>query len=204
LLSLVIKTIQFTLYHLLIVVVDRITRLPRSGVQPEVERILRENLALKAHVRALVLELKSARGARPRVSLRTRAGQVFAYLLTRGDKAFQSYYLSTSRRTLAKWATTFRQGPWPWRKPRQTGRPPLSQTIKDLIIRLKNEYRTYYNEHRANQAIGGLTPAAFGRGLPEGDVISLDEVRRRRMVKRKLAHGLLSAYELVEDESVAA
>jgi putative component of toxin-antitoxin plasmid stabilization module len=105
LLSLVIKTIQFTRYHLLIVVVDRITRLPRSGVQPEVERILRENLALKAQVRALVLELKSERGARPKVSMRTRAAQVFAYLLTGGDKAFQNYYLSTSRRTLAKWAT---------------------------------------------------------------------------------------------------
>ena len=386
--SLVTKTIQFTLYHLMIVVVDRITRLPRSGVQPEVERILRENLALKAQVRALVLELKSDRGTRPKVSLRTRAAQVFAYLLTRGDKAFQNYYLSTSRRTLAKWATTFRRGPWPWRRPRRTGRPPLSQTIKNLIIRLKNEnpiwgacrikdelrrmgikvseptiqkvlkeagfsprgghpynlerfrsaakdaiwaldyffvrtakgawlnvllvidlhtreilelracdawgptsewtirtlveaihregrqpeavvhdhgthflgqferqlrvleierrrtpvalpfvngtaeraiksvrlemlnhvrvrdeedlqwyldeYRIYYNEHRANQAIGGQTPAAFGRGSPEGDVISLDEVRRRRMVQHRFARGLLSAYELLEEESAAA
>jgi hypothetical protein len=72
-------------YHLLIVVVDGVRRLPRSGVQPEVERLLRDNLALKAQVRALVLELKSERGARPKVSLRTRAAQVFAYLLTRGD-----------------------------------------------------------------------------------------------------------------------
>ena len=64
-LSLIFKTIQFTLYHLLIVVVDRISRLPRSGVQPEVERILRENPALKAQVRTLVLELKSERGTQP-------------------------------------------------------------------------------------------------------------------------------------------
>jgi hypothetical protein len=48
LLSLIIKTTQFLVYHLLIVVVDRVSRPPRSGVQPEVERILRENLALKA------------------------------------------------------------------------------------------------------------------------------------------------------------
>lgn len=53
-------------YHLLIVVVDRVSRLPRSGVQPEVERILSENLALKAQVRALVLELKSERPAEDR------------------------------------------------------------------------------------------------------------------------------------------
>jgi len=48
LLSLIIKTTPFLVYHLLIVVVDRISRLPRSGVQPDVECILRENLALKA------------------------------------------------------------------------------------------------------------------------------------------------------------
>jgi transposase len=90
-------------------------------------------------VRALVLELKNECGARPKVSLRTRAAQDFAYLLTSGDKAFQNYHLSSSRRTLAKCATTVRRGPWPWRRPRRTGRPPLSQTIKDLIIRLKNE-----------------------------------------------------------------
>lgn len=67
-----------------------------------------------------------------------------------------------------------------------------------------DEYRLYDNEHRANQAIGGQTPAAFGRGSPEGDVISLDEVRQRRMVQHKFARGLLSAYELVEEESTAA
>lgn len=87
-LSLIIKTIQFLVYHLLTVVVDRASRRPRSGVQPEVERLLRENVALKAQVCALVLELKSERGSRPKVSLRTRAAQVFAYLLTRGDSAF--------------------------------------------------------------------------------------------------------------------
>jgi len=102
LLSLIIKTTQFLVYHLLIVVVDRVSRLPRSGVQPEVERLLREN-ALKAQVRALVLELKSERGARPKVSLRTRAAQVFAHLLTRGDSAFQNYYLSASETTIERW-----------------------------------------------------------------------------------------------------
>ena len=113
--------------------------MPRSGVQPEVERLLRENLALKAQVRALVLELKSERGARPKVSMRTRAAQVFAYLLTRGDAAFQNYYLSASRTTIERWATKLRRGPWPWRRKGKGGRPPLAQDLKDLIVKLKTE-----------------------------------------------------------------
>jgi len=142
LLSLIIKTTQFFVYHLLIVIVDRVSRLPRSGVQPEVERILRENLALEAQVRALVLELKSERGARPKVSLRTRAAQVFAYLLTRGDRAFQNYYLSASETTIARWATKLRRGPWPWRRRNLGGRPPLAQELKDLIVKLKTDNPT--------------------------------------------------------------
>ena len=98
-LSLVFRTAQFTAYHLLVSAVDRISRLPRNSNPPEVMRLLRENIALKAQVRTLVLELKADRGARPRVPIRTRAAQVFAYLLTRGDNAFQNYYLSASRTT---------------------------------------------------------------------------------------------------------
>jgi hypothetical protein len=67
-----------------------------------------------------------------------------------------------------------------------------------------DEYRLYYNEYRANQATGGQTPAAFGRGSPEANVINLNEVRQHKIVQRKFAHGLLSAYELVKEESVAA
>ncbi len=124
-LALIGRTAQFLAYHAVIRVVDRVSRLPRSGVQPEVERILRENLALKAQVSALTLELKSERGSRPKVSMRTRAAQVFAYLLTRGDNAFQNYYLSTSTATIERWATKFRAGPWPWRRKAKGGRPPL-------------------------------------------------------------------------------
>jgi transposase len=136
-LSLVFRTFEFLVYHLLISIVDRVSRLPRGGVQPEVGRLLRENLALKAQVRALVLELKREHGARPKVSLRTRAAQVFAYLLTRGDKAFQHYYLSASRPTIERWATKLRRGPWPWRRKGTGGRPPLADDIKDLIIEFK-------------------------------------------------------------------
>lgn len=385
-LALIGRTLQFLVFHALIRGVDRVSRLPRSGVQPEVERLLRENLALKAQVRALVLELKSERGSRPKVSMRTRAAQVFAYLLTRSDKAFQNYYLSASRTTIERWATKLRRGPW--RRRGKGGRPPLAQDIKDLIVKLKrenplwgarrikeelrrmgikvseptiqkvlkengfhptgghpmnldkwkaaardaiwaldfffvrtakgvwlnvllvidlhtreimelracdawgpsaewtirtfasamhregrqpeavvhdhgthfmgqferqlrvleierrrtpvalpfvngtaeraiksvrlemlnhvrvrdveelqwylDEYKTYYNEHRANQAIGGRTPASYGRDSPGAEVISLDEVRQRRLVRKSFAHGLLNAYELVDEKSAAA
>ncbi len=66
-------------------------------------RILRENMALKAQVRALLLEMKSEKGKHPKVSIQTRAAQVFAFLLTRGDKAFQNYYLTASKPTLSLW-----------------------------------------------------------------------------------------------------
>jgi len=121
-LSLIARSTQFLAYHAIIRVVDRISRLPRNSNPPEVMRLLRENIALKAQVRALVLELKAEKGSRPRVSMRTRAAQVFAYLLTRGDSAFQNCYLSASRKTVAKWATMFRRGPWPWRKSKRMGR----------------------------------------------------------------------------------
>jgi hypothetical protein len=66
-LALAASTIEFLVFHLLILFVDRISELPRSGVQPEVGRILRENLALKAQIRVVVLELKEERGTKPRV-----------------------------------------------------------------------------------------------------------------------------------------
>ncbi len=142
-LALAFRSVQFLVFHALVRIVDRVSRLPRSGVQPEVERLLRENLALKAQVRALVLELKRERGSRPKVSMRTRAAQVFAYLLTRGDSAFQNYYLSASRTTVERWAAKLRRAPWPWRRKGKGGRPPLAQDIKDLIVKLKTENPLY-------------------------------------------------------------
>jgi transposase len=100
-------------------------------------RILRENMALKAQIRALVLELKAEKGKHRRLSLTTRAAQVFAFFLIRGDKAFQNYYLSASRPTISRWIAVFRRGPWPWRKRSLGGRPPLAKEIKDLIVQIK-------------------------------------------------------------------
>mgnify|MGYP002346628187 FL=1 len=61
-----------------------------------------------------------------------------------------------------------------------------------------DEYRFYFNEHRANQATGGQTPTAFGKGSEVADLISLDEVRKRKLVRKSFAHGLLNGYELAE------
>lgn len=35
-------------------------------------------------------------------------------------------------------------------------------------------------------------------------MIDLDEMRRRRLVRRSFAHGLLNAYELASEETAAA
>jgi transposase len=139
-LSLAFRTFEFLVYHLLIVVVDRVSRLPRGSNPPEIMRLYRENLALKAQNGALLLELDAARGKRPRMPLRVRAAQVFSYLLTRGNHEFQDYYLAASDKTLARWTALFRRGPWPWRKKTATlGRPPLDEKIVAIILTLKKE-----------------------------------------------------------------
>ncbi len=66
-LSLAFRTFEFLVYHLLIVVVDRVSRLPRGSNPPEIMRLYRENLALKAQNGALLLELNAARGKRPKM-----------------------------------------------------------------------------------------------------------------------------------------
>jgi putative transposase len=61
-----------------------------------------------------------------------------------------------------------------------------------------DEYRSYYRTERAHQAIGGQTPDAFGRGEELGDLVPVEWLRRRRLVQRQRAHGLLNSYVLAE------
>jgi len=112
-LSLAFRTFEFVFYHLLISFVDRVSRLPRNSTPPELMRLYRENLALKAQNGALLLELNASRGKRTRMPLRVRAAQVFAHLLTRGNREFQEYYLAASHNTIKRWAAVLRRGPWP-------------------------------------------------------------------------------------------
>ena len=71
-LNVLFSTIEFLFFHVLITIMDRISRLPRHSTPPELMRLYRENIALKSQVRALVLELDAAKGIGATVSMRTR------------------------------------------------------------------------------------------------------------------------------------
>ncbi|MBN1959450.1 MAG: hypothetical protein JW841_00770 [Deltaproteobacteria bacterium] len=99
-----LRTSELIFYSTLLRFIDRITRLPRGTMIPEAMRLYCENIALKAQLDALQWHM--ARLGRPaqRVSISTRAAQVFAYLLTRGNEFFLRYSLSTSIRTIRRWS----------------------------------------------------------------------------------------------------
>jgi hypothetical protein len=63
-----------------------------------------------------------------------------------------------------------------------------------------DEYRRYYQAERSNQAIDGQTPSAFGKGEKLAEVIDIEALRHRRLVRRSFAHGLLNSYEIVDGE----
>ena len=135
-----LRTLEFTFYHLLICFVDRLSRLPRDSCPPDAMRLYRENLALKVQLDALVAEVTRVRGKKARVSLGTRAAQVWAYLITRGNAPFQQHSLSASVRTIQRWATKLRQGLSRRREPKQPpGRPPTAEKIVELVLTLKRE-----------------------------------------------------------------
>jgi putative transposase len=60
-----------------------------------------------------------------------------------------------------------------------------------------DEYKTFYNEYRPNQAIGGRPPAEYSRDEELAEVIDLAEAKERHLIRHSFAHGLLNAYELV-------
>ncbi len=95
--KLILRTLEFIFYHLLTCFVDQLSRLPRSSVPPDAMRLYRENLALKVQLDALAVEITRLRGKRARVSLRPRAAQVWAYLVTRSNRPFQKHNLSASQ-----------------------------------------------------------------------------------------------------------
>jgi hypothetical protein len=82
--GLALRTLEFVFYHVLISLVDRMSRLPRDTTIPEAMRLYRENIALKAQLDALErhLVMIETKRRRRRRSLLLRAAQVFAHLLT--------------------------------------------------------------------------------------------------------------------------
>src|SRR5258708_27707705 len=135
-LLLVIRAAEFVFYHLLLSFVDRVSGLPRDMTVPEAMRLYRENIALKAQLEALERHLVRVETKRKRISLGVRAAQVLAYLLTRGDEPFQRYFLSAPRTTIMRWAMRFRSLR---RRTLSHCRPPLDDTIAELIVTLKRE-----------------------------------------------------------------
>lgn len=77
-------------------------------------------------------------------------------------------------------------------------------TVKDAheLQWYLDEYRRYANLHRAHQGLDGQAPIDLAR--PEAKVLELDLVRRKRIERKTFAHGLLSAYELVDGPRKAA
>ncbi len=75
------RAIEFTTYSLVIKAVDKISKLPRNSQPSDLERLYRENIALKAQLERVKREIKIKIGKRPPMSVRTRAAQVFAYRL---------------------------------------------------------------------------------------------------------------------------
>ena len=132
---------------------DRLSRLPRDSCPPDAMRLYRENLGLKVQLDALAAEVTRVRGKRARVSLRTRASQVWAYLVTRGNATFQKYHLSASPRTIQRWATRFRRG-LSRRPERKTsrGRPPTAEEIVELVITIKRE-NMHWSQKRISQEL---------------------------------------------------
>ena len=109
---LLLRAVELAFYHVLICLVDRLSRLPRASVPPDAMRVYRENLALKVQLDALAAEITRLRGRRARISLRMRAAQVWAYLIARGNRPFQTHNLTASPRTIQRWARKLRYGLW--------------------------------------------------------------------------------------------
>lgn len=68
------------------------------------------------------------------------------------------------------------------------------------LQRYLDEYKFWYNKYRPHQGIGGLTPAAFANGKTHPKVIPFAELKNKRLKRISFADGLLTAYELVDDD----
>jgi len=68
---------------------------------------------------------------------------------------------------------------------------------------LSARYLRYANTERAHQGIEGRTPQEVSTDAPVAEVLDLEEARRRRLVRRSYAHGLLVGYSLEVEPSEA-
>ena len=59
-----------------------------------------------------------------------------------------------------------------------------------------DEYRAYFSTERCHQGIDGRTPTERADGAAVADVLDLNALRRRRLIRKPFAHGLLNSYSL--------
>jgi hypothetical protein len=59
-----------------------------------------------------------------------------------------------------------------------------------------DEYRAYWGSARCHQGIDGQTPAERADSAPVADVLDLNNLRGRRLIRKSFAHGLLNSYSL--------
>jgi transposase len=113
--------------------------LPREGRMPDLERVYRENIALKAQLDALEASLYAARKTtRTRdAPLPVRAAQVFAWLITRGQPEFQQQFLSAPVSTIRRWVRRFLGRDE--RSENRGGRPKVPPEVVTLIVTLRTE-----------------------------------------------------------------
>ncbi len=121
----------------LLLIVDQLSKIGYSPHPSELRRLYSENLALKAVNESLRKELHRARNKRAPMSLSTRLAQVYAYLLTRGNRLFQTKFLGSSPATVKTWTARLRH---PFTKPKNPGgRPPVDALIVEWVLKIKRE-----------------------------------------------------------------
>ncbi len=72
------------------------------------------------------------------------------------------------------------------------------------LQKLLDEYKLWFNYHRPHQGIGGLTPKACSEEKKHPKLISIEELRNKKLKKKTFANGLLHSFELVDDLKKAA
>ncbi|MBC7172373.1 MAG: transposase, partial [Polyangiaceae bacterium] len=70
----------------------------------------------------------------------------------------------------------------------------------DHLQEVLDDYRSYANRERAHQGIEGSSPEERAAERPLPPVLTIDELRQRRLMRRDYAGGLLHEYELALDE----
>jgi putative transposase len=65
-----------------------------------------------------------------------------------------------------------------------------------------DEYRAYANRERAHQGLNGRTPDEVARGQPEADLLDIEAIRSRKLVRRMYANGLLLGYSFVANDAL--